>query len=157
MLAVRAVFILVVLVALALFLASFLKSVMGKPLGKTLSVPRGKTSMKVDVCDDGPMRPFRYGQVFDVLLTPAEKAPAGAQGQEPQVGTDVTYKGVKVGFVDASSSYGQALMALAAGYPKVLAQAAVMGTEADGRADLELMLPNAKWFAKALKESAKQE
>lgn len=156
MLVARVVISILVIVALVAVLVSYLKSMMGKPVGKTLHVPRGKTSVKVDVFDDRPMRPFRYGQAFDVTLTLSEQTLTSIYTGETRTDAGViSFKGTSVGFMSDTNSYTQTLMKLAINYPKVIVQAAVMGTDADDRPIIELQLPEAKWFIKALEEGAK--
>ena len=156
MLAARVVISVLVIVALVVFLVSYLKSMMGKPFGKTLRVPRGKTSVKVDVFDDRPMRPFRYGQAFDVVLTlPKQTLTSMYTGETRTSAGVISFKGTPVGFMCDTNSFTQTLMKLAEKYPKVIVQAAVMGTDADDRPIMELQLPDTKWFLKALKEREK--
>lgn len=151
MLVARIVFAIVVIVAVGVFLVSYLKSVMGKPFGKTLNVPRGDVRVGVEVFDDRPLRPFRYSQAFDVVLTLPEQTLTSIYTGESRAGTGViSFKGDPVGFMDTSSSFAQTLMKLAEKHPKVIVQMAVMGTDANDRPDVELLLPEAKWFVKAL-------
>lgn len=156
MLAARVVISVLVIVALVVFVVSYLKSVMGKPFGKTLRVPRGKTGAKVDVFDDRPMRPFRYGQAFDVVLTLPEQTLTSIYTGEARTGSGaVSFKGTPVGFMSDTDSFTHTLMKLAEKYPKIVVQAAVMGMDADERPIIELQLPDTKWFLKALEEGAK--
>ncbi|MDO4537745.1 MAG: hypothetical protein Q4B54_06245 [Coriobacteriales bacterium] len=156
MLAVKVVLGILVVVAVLAFAVSFLKSSMGKPFAGTLNVPKGKQSVGVDLFDDGPLKPIRYSLALDVNISAQEATLTSSFTGEQRTDTGVVSRGNKpIGFVDISTSYARALMALAQKYPKLVVQAAVMGTDANDRPRLELLLPEAKWFKKALEDAAR--
>lgn len=157
MLAARVVFAIVACAIVGVIAVSYLKSWRGRPVRGTLTVPQGKHRMSVSMCDDTPLRPFKYGQVFEVTLSPAETSITDAATGETRTGTgSLQYRGKALGFADADSSYTHVLLQLADRYPKVVVPMVVSSLDAQGKPVVELLLPGPDWFTRAVKAS-KQE
>lgn len=127
--------------AVTVIIGLFLRNVMGKPVRGVLHVPQGKTRVGIGVLNDKPLRPFKYGQVFEVTVLAETEACA--------MGT-LEYRGTPVGVADASSSYVQALDKLARENRRVLVSAVIATIDGEGRPVIELELPSTSWFKRAL-------
>ena len=135
----------------AFFGFGILQSWLGKPLRGTLSIPQGKNRLDITLCDDQPLRPFKYDQVFDVIVLPGtHTAPSAPPSGAPSEYGALAYKGTLIGFADDANSYGRYLTELADTYPTVKASAVVIGLDPQGKPLMQLNLPGAKWFVKAL-------
>ena len=128
-----------------------LKSVLGKPVRGILHVPHGKNRIAVDVFDNGCLRPFKYGQVFEASFDSNERTMTSSDTGEVRTSVAaLLYRGKPFGFVDAANSYTKVLMQLAAKYPQLVVPAVVSTLDAEGRPVIDILLPDAKWFHRAL-------
>ena len=151
---VRAILIVVLVVLVGIVAVAGVRSFIGKPTRGTLRVPQGKIFVPIVVCDESPLRPFKYGQVFEVRVLKGEQTAVplinGADGEITQKG-GLLYRNVMIGFSDASSRYTKALSVLADKHDKVMAQAVITSLDRDGNPVMQLELPKDAWFARAIK------
>jgi len=126
--------------AVIAFIGLFLRNLMGKPVRGTLRAPQGKNHVDVTVSDDKPLRPFKYSQVFEVAVV-AKTADQVA----------VAYKDKPVGVADPSNPYTRVLHKLLDRHPSVVVSAVIMSIDDKGRPLMQLCLPDAGWFKRALK------
>ena len=151
---VRAILLLVLVAVVVIVVIVAVRSFIGRPTRGTLRVPQGKTFVPIVVCDGSPLRPFKYGQVFDVRVLPGEQTAVplvnAEDGEITQKG-GLLYHNVMIGFSDASSRYTKALSVLADKHNKVIAQAVVTSLDRDGNPVMQLELPKDAWFARAIK------
>lgn len=142
----------VIIIILILCAVSFIRSYMGRPVRNVLHVPQGKERVKVIVCDDSSLRPFKYGQVLDVQVLSGEHTM-----QDPSSGTPrrvvgvLAYKKTPVGFIDPASAYPRALSVLADKHKKTLVGMSVISIDEHGEPVAEVRLPNLSWFKRAWK------
>ena len=152
----KVILLIVLTIAVSIFAIGILQSWLGKPFRGTLRVPQGKSSLDVIVCDDKPLRPFKYDQVFDVTVVPGEQIITNSTTHAPQTGYGaLSHRGTLFGFVDDANQYGHHLSDLAQAYTKVTVCATVIGIDSDGRPLVRLKFPGTSWFAKALVNAAK--
>lgn len=151
---VKAILIIVLVTVVGFITANGVRSFIGRPTRGTLRVPQGKTIVPIVVCDCGPLRPFKYGQVFEVRVLPGEQTAVplinAADGEITQK-CGLAYRNVIMGFSDASSRYTKALSVLADKNDKVVAPAVITSLDSDGNPVMQLELPNDAWFARAIK------
>lgn len=151
MLAARIVLITLVFVGLIVMLASIAKSFMGQAVRGVLHVPQGKEHLEVCMCDDAHLRPFRYGQTFETLFVPGDAALTSSYTGRVEHGIAmISYKGEPVGLICESNTHSLALLRLAEKHPKVMVQTVVASLESDGKPLVRVMLPDDKWFKRAL-------
>lgn len=149
----RALFIVLVIVLVAGFMTGYLKSVFGKPVRGIMRVPQGKNRMPIDVFDDSPLRPYKYGQVFEATFEPDELTLTNAETGEKRTSTGaILFRGRPLGFADGANAFTAALMHLSEKYQKVTVSAVISTLDPEGRPVIELVLPNAKWFSRALSD-----
>jgi hypothetical protein len=131
-----------VLIALALiavvgiFIAVFLRSWLGRAVRGTLHVPQGKDRVSVEVSVGQSAVRFKYGQVFEVAIDEAGV---------------VTHKGKEIGSTDVSNPYVRLLSKLAERYQRVEVSALVVNFDESGKPVIELEMPDAGWFKRAVK------
>ena len=151
---VRAILLVVLVTVVVIVAVVAVRSFIGKPTKGTLRVPQGKTFVPIVVCDGSPLRPFKYGQVFDVRVLRGEQTGVpltSATGEEITQKGALSYHGVTIGFSDASSRYTKALSVLADKHDKVIAQAVIVSLDTDNNPVMQLELPKDAWFARAIK------
>lgn len=151
MLVARFVLIVLVFVGLLVMLASIARSFMGQAVRGVLHVPQGKECLEVCVCNDAHLRPFRYGQTFETLFVPGDAALTSTYtGREEHGIATISHKGIPVGLICESNTYSLALLRLAEKHPKVMVQVVVASLKSDGKPLIRVMLPDDKWFKRAL-------
>ena len=151
---IKAILIVVFVTILGFIATTSVRSFIGRPTRGTLRVPQGKTFVPIVVCDGSPLRPFKYGQVFEVRVLPGMQTAvplADAQGEEITERGALAYHDKTIGFSDASSRYTKALSILADKNDKVVAQATITSLDSAGNPVMQLELPNDAWFARAIK------
>jgi hypothetical protein len=148
---IRVVLGVLVLIVLAIVAGNYVRSYTGNPVRGVLRVPQGKERVPVVACDGGPLKPYKYNQVFEVAVAAGNTTIVDAYtgAQTSGVGA-LEFKGEPIGFVDGSEKFDRALDRLASKHKRVTAQAVLVGLESDGRPIMQLLLPSAQWFAKAL-------
>ena len=150
---VRALAIVLVFILIGAFITGYLKSVFAKPVRGTLHVPQGKNRVPIDVFDDSPLRPFKYGQVFDTTFDPTKRTLKNAETGEVRTSTGaILFHGKPLGFVDTSRGFTLALQQLSEKHQQLIVPAVVSKLSAHGRPTIELVLPDTKWFSRALSE-----
>ena len=122
----------------ALFVAYF-KGFMGKPVRGVLRVPQGRNRVPVVVQDDAVLRPFRFGQAFEAKAT--------SQGQA----LAISLGGATIGYADEASAYVRVLLGLAERHKGLVVSTVVTSLDENRRPVVNLLLPNDKWFARAMK------
>ena len=153
----RIIFAIVVVAGAIVFAISYLKSWAGKPVQGTLRVPKGMTRIALDVYDASPLRPYRYGQVFETTFDPTERTIARAGSGETYTGQGaILFRGQPLGFADEAHPYTRMLATLASKYPQVVVQAVITTLGADGEPVIELVVANPSWFKRALKENKRR-
>lgn len=142
----------VVVAALVAFIMVYVPNWLGKPVRGTLRVPQGKNRVKVSMFDDAPLRPFKYGQVFEASFSPVEQELTSIYSGETQTGVGTLYfRGKPFGFADQDDQYTEVLAKLAEISDKIIVQTVVTSLDNDNRPVVELCLPNPTWFAHAFK------
>lgn len=149
----RIIFIIAVVVGVIVFAISYLKSWSGKPVRGVLHVPQGKTRIALDVYDGSSLKPYKFGQVFEVAFDPSERTLTRVRtGESYTTSGAILFRGHPLGFADEAHPYTQVLTTLANKYPKVLVQAIITTIGKDGEPVIELIVANPNWFKRALKE-----
>lgn len=143
----------VVLIAAVVGIAfSFLRTLMGKSTRGVLHVPQGKNIVPVIVCQEKPLKPFKFSQAFDVVFIANPTTITNQYTGEVLSGPcAIEYRNKPVGFMDHSSRYVHVLSKLGRKNKKLVVSAMVQATDEDGRPIMHLRLPDDKWFLRALK------
>ena len=151
MLVARIVFIVLVCVGLFVLSVSFIKSARGKSIKGVLHVPQGKGHLAVRVCDDTHLRPFKYGQTFEALFVPGDATLTSSYTGDVERGiATISLKDKPIGLICDSNTHSLALLRLAEMHATVMVQVVVMGLESDGKPLIWVLLPDDKWFKRAL-------
>ena len=151
---VKAILLIVLVTVVGFIAVTAVRSFIGRPTRGTLRVPQGKTFVPIVVCDGGPLRPFKYGQVFEVRVLRGEQTAVPLTSETGEGITEkgaLMYRGATIGFSDVSSRYTKALSVLADKHDKVMAQAVITSLDRDGNPVMQLELPKDAWFARAIK------
>ena len=147
----KVLFLVVAIAVLAIATTRYVSGWRCKPVRGTLRVPQGKARVKLTVCDDRPLRPFKYGQVFDATFLAGEQGATCVSTGERRTGIGaIAYRGTTLGFADASSARVQVLAELARRNHKVVVPVVVSGLDVEGNPVIELLLPGAAWFQRAV-------
>ena len=149
----RIIFVIAVVVGVIVFAISYLKSWSGKPVRGVLHVPQGKTRIALDVYDASSLKPYKYGQVFEVTFDPNERTLTRARSGETYTASGaILFRGKPLGFADEAHPYTQVLSTLANKHQKVLVQAIITAIDKGGEPLIELVVANPNWFKRALKD-----
>jgi hypothetical protein len=149
--AIRVVFGVVAVAVVGFIAYRYLKSLMGYSINGMMRAPQGKNEVDVFVCDNEVLKPYKFGQVFEVsAVSGVQSAIDRIAGGERRGEGAIAFKGKTFGFADSSERYIKALMKLADTNEKVLASPVMYGLENDGRPIVKLLLPHESWFVKAL-------
>ncbi|MDO4798124.1 MAG: hypothetical protein Q4A01_08925 [Coriobacteriales bacterium] len=154
---IRIVVAVLAIAVLAIMAGNYLRSFTGNPVRGVMRVPQGKVRVPVVVCDGNPLKPYKFNQVFEVAVAAGQTTLENIYTGTEQSGVGVLeFKGTPVGFADGTDLYDKALDRLAGKHKRVTAQAVLVGTDNDERPIMQLLLPPAQWFAKALTKAPRR-
>ena len=136
----KGIFIFIALFVVGFLAISYVKGFLGKPMRRKLKVPLGREIVAVQVVDGACLKPYKFSQAFEA------ETELEADGE-----VGLLFRGKLFGIADPSNDYSKVLAKLMGVNDKVVVQAMVLSMDGDGNPLVQIMLPDAGWFRRAIK------